>query len=149
MQSKCPYCTREFNNSDNVYGFYHEDPVSFHAIHVACLNGVKKGVLQAIRGETRDKCPSCNQESLYVGEGTYEELKNFANLHSLQNGDVMVSASAASSDHKLGSEQNPFEIDGGRSKKLKKRKVVKTKKNKFRRTHLKKNKSKRKRSKKY
>jgi hypothetical protein len=94
---------------------------------VKCLDGVK-GKLQSTSGQ-RGICPSCNTDSLYIGEDTYDNLLNFAQPHLAQNEGVAISAHGAS-NYEPGSKENPFTIEGGGSKK-KKKKVVKTIKRKL------------------
>jgi hypothetical protein len=101
MQRKCPYCTISFKDEDLVYAFHHENPRSFHLIHVACLNG-SKGEIVATEGVSVGKCPSCNEESTYMGKDPYIDFVRLATPYLDQDVDVVVANSKPVTVYEIG-----------------------------------------------
>jgi hypothetical protein len=124
MQRKCPYCAVSFGDQDEVYAFHHKNPTSFHLVHVVCLNTVKKGVLDAIGGESVGKCPSCMEESTYMGQGAYVDFVRSATPYLNQEVDDVVANSKSAKVYEIG---EGFYIKKRRAKKQSKKQRNKSK----------------------
>lgn len=102
MQRKCPYCAVSFGDQDLVYAFHHKNPTSFHLVHVVCLNTVKKGSLDAVAGESVGKCPSCMEESTYMGQGAYIDFVRSATPYLNQDVDDVAVKSKSAKVYEIG-----------------------------------------------
>ena len=121
FQKKCPYCIQNFNQDDNIYLFSHDDPLSFHCVHMGCLpNVVNQGAIHTIV----PKCPSCNKPGTYCGYSNYATISNGLMERYPEYCGEVLSSSSSLEESKEGSKNNPIVIGG-----IKRKKSFKTKRN--------------------